>query len=116
MEKVPYAEFKAQVDEVNEYKAKIKELEVSPQVDEVDYEEKYLEVKRELDELTAEVTGASKKNALKQAGYTDEQVEKYLGFVTGSTAEEISASIAELKRDIPVKSSNNKNTKWNPWR
>ena len=67
------------------------------------YKELYEQKQRELEQLKADALTAKKDTMLAKAGYTDEQIEKYRKYLDGDTDETLSASLEELKADIPPK-------------
>lgn len=109
-QKIPYDRFKKKVDEVNELKRKLAEI----QKERDEAERKKLEEQNEykalyekaLEDLNVfkQMALESKKDALlAQAGYTSEQIERYRKYLVGDTDEEIAASLDVLKKDIPPK-------------
>lgn len=115
-QKIPYDRFKKKVDEANELKRKLAELEQA----QAEAERKKLEEQNEFKTLYEQAQAKiaeieSQANAVKRestvtnllvnAGYHGEQLERVRKYITGDTDEEISASLEELKKDIPPKSS-----------
>ncbi len=100
--------------------------EVPPNEGEIDYKAKLEESRAEEAELLKKIDTMKKQNALVLAGYSIEQSTKYYQFVTGSTDEEIAASIENLKQDVkpkghskgvdPYHHGKQKKSIWNPWR
>lgn len=69
------------------------------------YKELAEKLKAEIAEKEAKALEASKRALMAQAGYTEEQINRYSKFVTGTNEDEIKASLEELKTDIPPKPS-----------
>lgn len=67
------------------------------------YKELYEKLQAELAEKEAKALEASKRAFMAQAGYSEEQINRYAKFITGSNEDEIKASLDELKADIPPK-------------
>lgn len=93
--------------------------------EEIDYKTKLEELRAERAELENQIVTSKKQNALVLAGYSLEQSTKYHQFLTGSTDEEIAASIEKLKSDVPPKGHSQgadvsyhgkPKSIWNPWR
>ena len=93
--------------------------------DEIDYKAKLEELRAETAELVKQRDTTKKQHALVLAGYSIEQSTKYYQFLTGSTDEEIKASIEKLKSDVPPKGHSKgadvsfhgkPKSVWNPWR
>lgn len=113
--KIPYDRFKAKVDEANELKRKLAELETAKEADERkkleeqnEFKSLYEKAQAELDATKAEATRAKIEslttNLLVNAGYTGEQLERVRKYITGANEDELKASLEELKQDIPPKS------------
>lgn len=109
-DKVPYDRFKSKVDEANELKRKLQAYETDAQEAErkrleeaQNYKELAETYKAELEAQKADAFNAKKEALLVKAGYTDEQVTRYVRFLSGDTPEEIQASLDELKADVPPK-------------
>lgn len=71
--------------------------------DNEEYKELADKLQAQLDALNEDAQKAKKEALLVKAGYTDEQVDKYLKYVEGATDEELLASLDALKADIPPK-------------
>lgn len=71
-----------------------------------EYKAKIAEIDAKIEEYAAKKVIDIKRKAMRKYHYTDEQIERYLKFVDGETAEEIERSIAELAKDIPPKGDN----------
>lgn len=67
------------------------------------YKELAEKYKAELEKKEAEALEANKRAMMAQAGYTEEQINRYAKYVVGSNEDEIKASLEELKADIPPK-------------
>lgn len=67
------------------------------------YKELAESYKADLEALRGDALKAKKESALIKAGYTGEQVTRYLRYLDGETDEDIAASIETLKADIPPK-------------
>lgn len=106
--KVPYDRFKAKVDEANELKEKLAEYERQAEerrqaeMSELEREREARErLAAELEAAKAQSVAATKKAKMAAAGYSEEQVERYVKFVDGNDDESIAASLEQLKADLP---------------
>ncbi|MGM0836036.1 MAG: hypothetical protein ACQEV7_07755 [Bacillota bacterium] len=115
-QKIPYDRFKQKVDEANELKRKLAELEqAKADAERAKLEEQnefktlYEQAQSQLAEIQAQANAAKREatvtNLLVNAGYTGEQLERVRKYITGDTDEALAESLAELKQDIPPKSS-----------
>lgn len=57
--------------------------------------------KEELDEIKKAIVDTSKEKALIKAGYSEDQIDRYLKYVGGETDDEISQSVEALVADVP---------------
>jgi hypothetical protein len=57
----------------------------------------------QLDAIKGDALGAKKEALLAKAGYTQDQIEKYVKYVDGETDEQLSEAVEALKADIPPK-------------
>lgn len=69
------------------------------------FKELYEEVQKDLQAKQAEVLNAKKHSLLLAEGYTKEQADRYVKFVTGENEDEIAQAINDLKEDVPPKQS-----------
>lgn len=74
--------------EIAEYKAKIEALDAK------------------IAEYAAKKVDDDKRKLMRKWHFTDEQINRYIGYIDGMTSEEIEKSIAELAKDIPPKGDN----------
>lgn len=119
---------------LNDQQVENKPEETSEQVEETDKQaeektqkqneeilsEEELEIQREIEAYKAKIEALDakiaeyaakkvddlKREAMRKRYYTDEQIDRYIKFVEGETAEEIERSIAELAKDIPPAGDN----------
>lgn len=110
--KIPYDRFKQKVDEVNALKERLAKLEADEEEkrkteleEQERYKELYEEQLQKLEETKAAQQEQSKKSALAEAGYADEQIQFMLKLVEGETEEEVAKSIEVLKATFPTKKS-----------
>jgi uncharacterized phage infection (PIP) family protein YhgE len=112
--KIPYDRFKQKVDEVNELKRKLAEIEKAKEEaerkkleEQNEFKKLYEQAQAELDAIKAEAANAKleslKTNLLVDAGYTGEQLARVRKYITGASEDEIKSSLEELKQDIPPK-------------
>lgn len=108
--KIPYDRFKAKVDEVNELKARLAEIEqAQAEAERKELEEKeeyktlYEQAKAEADQAKQEALSIKKNALLIQAGYGEEQAKLLVKLVEGEDDESIAESIKLLQATIPVK-------------
>jgi len=113
--KIPYDRFKQKVDEANELKRKLAELESAKQEaerkkleEQNEFKSLYEQTKDELDRIRKEAETTKleslKTNLLVNAGYTGEQLERVRKYIVGADEDALKASLEELKQDIPPKS------------
>ena len=67
------------------------------------YKELYEKLQAEIAEKEAKAIEAIKRALMAQAGYTEEQINRYAKYVTGNNEDEIKESLEGLKADIPPK-------------
>lgn len=114
--KIPYDRFKQKVDEANELKRKLAELESAKQEEERkkleeanEFKALYEKAQADLAAIQREAEAAKleslKTNLLVNAGYTGEQLERVRKYIVGADEESIKASLEEVKADIPPKST-----------
>lgn len=110
--KIPYERFKQKVDETNELKRKLAELEAKQteaerkQLEEqAEYKTLYEQAQAQIEAARVEALSAKKDALLVKAGYADEQVRVLKRTLDGSTDEEIAQAIEELKAVIPPKAN-----------
>jgi len=108
--KIPYDRFKAKVDEVNELKARLAEIEqAQAEAERKELEEKeeyktlYEQAKAEAEQAKQEALSIKKNALLIQAGYGEEQAKLLVKLVEGDDDESIAESIKLLQATIPVK-------------
>lgn len=75
------------------------ELEIQREIEA--YQSKIEQLDAKLAELEAKKVIDDKRELMRKYHYTDEQIDHYIKFIDGQTAEEIEKSIAELVKDIP---------------
>lgn len=113
--KIPYDRFKQKVDEVNELKRKLADLEKAKEdaerkklEEQNEFKSLYEQTKEELDKIRKEAETSKletlRTNLLVNAGYTGEQLERVRKYIVGTDEESLKASLEELKQDIPPKS------------
>lgn len=108
--KIPYERFKQKVDEVNELKKRLAELEKERDEaerkkleEQNEYKSLYEKTQEDLNKIKLAALDAKKEALLAQAGYTSEQIERYRKYLTGETGEELKESLKVLMTDIPPK-------------
>lgn len=112
--KIPYDRFKQKVDEANELKRRLAELETAKQEaerrkleEQNEFKSLYETTKQELEQIRKEAEQSKieslKTNLLVNAGYTGEQLERVRKYIVGADEDEIKTSLEELKKDIPPK-------------
>lgn len=108
--KVPYDRFKTKVDEVNALKAKLEAIETEAAEaerkaleEQNDYKTLYEQSQATLESQKADVLEAKKDALLAQAGYSDEQAERYKRYIDGQSDEELAQALKQLIADIPPK-------------
>lgn len=113
--KIPYDRFKAKVDEANELKRKLAEIEQAKEEAERkkleeanEFKSLYEKTQSELEAIKREAESTKlenlKTNLLVQAGYTGEQLERVRKYIVGANEDELKSSLEELTKDIPPKS------------
>jgi hypothetical protein len=109
-QKIPYDRFKAKVDEANDLKRKLEGFQKEREEAErkrLEEEGKYKEIaeslQAKLDAIQGDALKAKKEALLVKAGYTEDQVAKYLKYVDGSNDDELTQAVEALKADIPPK-------------
>lgn len=65
------------------------------------YKEVAEKLQAELDAIKGDALSAKKESLLAKAGYTEEQITKYLKYIDGTNDEELSESVEALKADVP---------------
>ncbi len=70
--------------------------------DDNEYVEKIAELDARLSAFKAQKVDATKREQMKQVGYTDDQIERYISHVKGESIDDIKASISELMNEIPA--------------
>jgi len=106
---IPYARFKEKVDEANELKKKLadiekaqKEAERKEMEESEEYKELYEQAQAEVEQAKAETLSIKKNAALANAGYDEDQAKLLIKLVEGDSDEEIAESVEELKTTIPA--------------
>jgi len=113
--KIPYDRFKQKVDEANELKRRLAELEKAKEdgerkklEEQNEFKTLYEKAQAELAELQSKAAEAQletlRTNLLVNAGYTGEQLERVRKYIVGADEDALKASLEELKQDIPPKS------------
>lgn len=108
--RIPYDRFKAKVDEANELKARLAELEKAQEEakrkeleEKEEYKTLYEQAKVEAEQAKQEALSIKKNALLIQAGYGEEQAKLLVKLVEGDDDESIAESIKLLQATIPVK-------------
>lgn len=108
--RIPYERFKAKVDEANELKARLAEIEKSQAEakrkeleEKEEYKTLYEQAKAEAEQAKQEALNLKKNALLIQAGYGEEQAKLLVKLVEGDDDEAIKESINLLKTTIPAK-------------
>lgn len=96
------AEEKAQKQ--NEEILSEEELEIQREIE--SYQAKIEALDAKIAEFEAKKNDDNKRELMRKWNYTDEQIDRYIKFVEGETAEEIELSIMRLSEDIPPKGAN----------
>src|SRR5690606_21564743 len=65
------------------------------------YQSKIAKLDEQLAGFKAESIAESKRKAMREVHYNDEQIERYLSHIEGETVDEIKASVLKLSMDIP---------------
>lgn len=89
-------------------KEQAEQAEENEQVDnEQTGDEEQIELKAKIDEIDAKIeqyrvnaVQARKEQSMRRFNYSDEQIQKYVKFVEGDTADEIDRSVLQLSKDI----------------
>ncbi|MFU8688470.1 hypothetical protein ACNA6I_01430 [Rossellomorea sp. FS2] len=113
--KIPYDRFKEKVDEANELKRKLAEIEeerAKKEREELEsqnnYKQLYDTLLADTEKLKAQAEAATlekaKTDLLVQAGYTGEQLDRVRKYLQGTDEASLKASLDEVKADIPPKS------------
>lgn len=76
------------------------ELEIEREI--AEYASKIEKLDAKLAEHKAQHVEALKREKMKEAHYTDEQIRRYLPHIEGETADEIMSSVFDLIKDIPA--------------
>lgn len=97
------------IEEVDEQAEQIDEEQVEEETDDQAEEQtkEQAELQAKIDEVDAKIeqyrinaVEARKVQAMKEHNYSDEQIEKYVKFIEGSTTDEIDRSVLQLSQDI----------------
>lgn len=113
--KIPYDRFKEKVDEANELKRKLAEIEeerAKKEREELEsqnnYKQLYDTLLADTEKLKAQAEAATlekaKTDLLVKAGYTGEQLDRVRKYLQGTDEASLKASLDEVKADIPPKS------------
>src|SRR5690625_2440621 len=107
--RIPYERFKQKVDEVNELKqrlAQIEEEQAQAKRQELEEQERYKELYeqalQEKEDARQEALSLRKIDGLRQAGYSGEQAKLLVKLVDGEDDETIKASVEQIKSTVPV--------------
>lgn len=65
------------------------------------YKELAEKLQQEILNMNTKALNNKKESLLAKAGYKDEQINKYLKYIEGTTDEELAQSVEDLKKDIP---------------
>lgn len=65
------------------------------------YQSKIAKLDEQLAGFKAESIAESKRKAMREVHYNDDQIERYLSHIEGETVDEIKASVLKLSMDIP---------------
>src|SRR5690625_1171482 len=101
-EEVEQAEQTEQIEEENEEITDDEEVEIEQVI--ADYELKIEALDEHIEEYRTNAINAKKRQAMKDAYYSDEQIERYIRFIDGETASEIKSSVSRL--EIPPANDN----------
>lgn len=115
-----YEEMTGKADEEQTQAEQAEETEEQEDVQDEIMTEEELEIEREIeayqtkiDELSVKLTEYKlkkindiKRSAMKEAHYSDEQIELYAKFIDGETADEIKQNVLNLTMEIPPKNDN----------
>ena len=71
-----------------------------------EYQAKIEEIDAKIAEFEAKKIDDDKRKLMRKWHFTDEQINRYIGYIDGMTSEEIEKSIAELAQDIPPAGDN----------
>lgn len=113
-QRIPYDRFKQKVDEANELKRKLAEIESAQaeaerkKLEEQNefkslYEQAQAEIERVKAEAQAVAINAKKDSLLTKAGYSEEQIAVLRNTVAGNTDEELAQAVASLSAVIAPK-------------
>lgn len=107
--RIPYERFKQKVDEVNQLKEKLAQIEEEQakakrqELEEQErYKELYEQALQEKEEARQEALSLRKMGELRQAGYSEEQAKLLVKLVDGEDDEAIKSSIEQIKATVPI--------------
>lgn len=110
--KIPYDRFKQKVDEANELKRKLAEIETAQAeserkklAEQNEFKTLYEQAQAEITRIQGEALTAKKDALLTKAGYSDEQVALLRATLSGTTDEELAQSVEVLKAAITPKTA-----------
>lgn len=98
---------KAEAEEKDEQAEQIlseEQLEIQREIE--SYQAKIAELDEKLAEYSAKKVDDDKRKLMRKYHYTDEQIDRYIGYIDGETNEEIEQSIAKLAEDIAPRGDN----------
>lgn len=108
--RIPYERFKQKVDEVNQLKEKLAQIEEEQakakrqELEEQErYKELYEQALQEKEQARKEALSLRKIGELRQAGYSEEQAKLLVKLVDGEDEESIAESIKQIQSTVPVK-------------
>src|SRR5690625_4830189 len=91
-----------QAEQSEEHEAILTEEQLEIQREIESYQSKIGALDDKLNEFKDEYIESMKRSEMKEAHYTDSQIERYLSHIQGETIDEIRASVFELTKEIPV--------------
>jgi len=107
--RIPYERFKQKVDEVNQLKEKLAQIEeeqAQAKRQELEeqkrYKELYEQAVQEKEQARKEALSLRKMGELRQAGYSEEQAKLLVKLVDGEDDEAIKSSIEQIKTTVPI--------------
>lgn len=98
-------EARGQAEETNEQEQlSEEEREIAREIEA--YKAKIAEIDAKIAEFEAKKIDDDKRKLMRKWHFTDEQINRYIGYIDGMTSEEIERSIMRLSEDIPPKGDN----------
>jgi|SRR5690625_52293 len=107
--RIPYERFKQKVDEVNQLKEKLAQIEREQAEAEKaeleaqnNYKKLYEQAVQEKEQAEQAALSLRKTDALRKAGYSDEQSQLLVKLIEGDDDEAIAESIEQIKATVPI--------------